>query len=107
MRADAGTRCSAGNLELLMAIAPTIVAVSRRPRTAPLFPQLQPDLIILAITSQARPQIGLGEAVIARWKEAGLLRPSVLEPVVATIERPWSCESLDCRGEGIEADWTP
>ena len=44
------------------------------------------DLIILAVTSQARPQ-ALGEAAIAKWKEAGLLRPSVLKPVLATIER--------------------
>ena len=47
----------------------------------------RPDLIILAVTSQARPEPALGEAAIAKWKEAGLLRPSVLKPVVATIER--------------------
>ena len=47
----------------------------------------RPDLIILAITSQARPQAALGEVTVARWKEAGLLRPSVLKPVVATLER--------------------
>jgi mRNA interferase MazF len=47
----------------------------------------RPDLVILAVTSQARPAAGLGEAVISKWKEAGLLRPSVLKPVVATIER--------------------
>ncbi len=46
----------------------------------------RPDLVILAITSQARPQ-ALGEAAIAKWKEAGLLRPSVMKPVLATIER--------------------
>jgi len=46
----------------------------------------RPDLIILAVTSQARPQPAFGEAAVAKWKEAGLLRPSVLEPVVATIE---------------------
>jgi mRNA interferase MazF len=47
----------------------------------------RPDLIILAVTSQARPQPAFGEAAVAKWKEAGLLRPSVLKPVVATIER--------------------
>ena len=45
------------------------------------------DLIILAVTSQARPQVAFGEAAVTKWKEAGLLRPSVLKPVVATIER--------------------
>jgi mRNA interferase MazF len=47
----------------------------------------RPDLIILAVTSQARPQLALGEAAVTNWKEAGLLRPSVLKPVVATIEQ--------------------
>jgi len=47
----------------------------------------RPDLIILAVTSQARPQPAFGETSVAKWKEAGLLRPSVLKPVVATIER--------------------
>ena len=45
------------------------------------------DLLILAVTSQARPAAGVGEVTIAKWKEAGLLRPSVLKPVLATIER--------------------
>jgi len=36
--------------------------------------------------SKRRPA-GVGEAAVAKWKEAGLLRPSVLKPVVATIER--------------------
>jgi len=45
------------------------------------------DLIILAITSQVRPAATVGEVAIARWKEAGLLKPSVLKPVLATIER--------------------
>jgi len=47
----------------------------------------RPDLIILAVTSQARSQSAFGERAIAKWKEAGLLRSSVLKPVVATIER--------------------
>jgi len=47
----------------------------------------RPDLVILAVTSQMRPAAGLAEIAIAKWKEAGLLKPSVLKPVVATIER--------------------
>lgn len=45
----------------------------------------RPDLVILAVTSQARPATGFGEAVVVRWRDAGLLRPSVLKPVLATI----------------------
>ena len=47
----------------------------------------RPDLIILAITSQVRPQASLGEAAVIKWKEAGLLKPSVFKPVVTTLER--------------------
>jgi mRNA interferase MazF len=47
----------------------------------------RPDLVILGVTSQARPAGGVGEVAVAKWKEAGLLRPSVLKPVLATIER--------------------
>jgi mRNA interferase MazF len=47
----------------------------------------RPDLIILAVTSQARPQAAFGEAAVVQWKEAGLLKPSVLKPVFATVQR--------------------
>lgn len=45
------------------------------------------DLIILAVTSQARSAPMLGEVSIESWKEAGLLKPSVLKPILTTIER--------------------
>ena len=54
----------------------------------------RPDLIILAVTSQARPSASLGEATIAKWKEAGLLRPSVLKPVLTTVERGLALRKL-------------
>jgi mRNA interferase MazF len=47
----------------------------------------RPDLIILAVTSQAHPRAALGGASVSNWREAGLLKPSVLKPVLATIER--------------------
>ena len=47
----------------------------------------RPGLMIRAVTSQTRPQPAFGEAAATKWKQAGLLRLSVLEPVVATIER--------------------
>lgn len=52
------------------------------------------DLIILAVTSQSRPVAGVGEALISKWKEAGLLRPSVLKPVLATLERSLALRTL-------------
>ena len=47
----------------------------------------RPDLLIMAISSQVRARTGFGEAEIRHWKEAGLLKPSVIKPVIATIER--------------------
>jgi mRNA interferase MazF len=45
------------------------------------------DLVILAITTQARPLRGVSESAIVGWKQAGLIKPSLLKPVVTTIER--------------------
>jgi mRNA interferase MazF len=59
----------------------------------------RPDVIILAITSQSRPQATV-EARIAKWKEAGLLRASVLKPVVATIEHGLILRKLGRLAEG-------
>lgn len=47
----------------------------------------RPDVILMAVTSQGWPAEGVGEVAVERWKEADLLRPSVLEPLLATIER--------------------
>ena len=47
----------------------------------------RPDVILMAITSQVRPAAGVGEITVQRWKEAGLLKPSVLKPLLATVER--------------------
>jgi mRNA interferase MazF len=47
----------------------------------------RPDVILMAVTSQARPAVGVGEIPVQRWKEAGLLKPSVLKPLLATVER--------------------
>ena len=47
----------------------------------------RPDVILMVVTSQLRPAIGVGEIPVQRWKEAGLLKPSVLKPLLATVER--------------------
>lgn len=44
------------------------------------------DLIIMAVTSQTRPASGLGEVQLKNWKAAGLIKPSVVKPVITTIE---------------------
>ena len=47
----------------------------------------RPDLILMAVTSQVRPTARIGEVAVQHWKEAGLLKPSVLKPLLATVEK--------------------
>jgi mRNA interferase MazF len=41
----------------------------------------------MAVTSQLRPDLGLGEAWVSQWQAAGLLKPSVVKAVFATLEQ--------------------
>lgn len=47
----------------------------------------RPDLIIMAVTSQIRPTKAIGEVIVTGWQSAGLLKPSVIKPVITTIEK--------------------
>jgi mRNA interferase MazF len=65
-------------------------AVKQRPAvvvSSEAYHRARPDILIMAITSQARPRPAIGEASIRRWKEAGLIKPSVFKPLLATVER--------------------
>jgi mRNA interferase MazF len=46
----------------------------------------RPDLILMAITSQVRPTATVGEVAVVQWQAAGLLKPSVIKPLITTIE---------------------
>ena len=46
----------------------------------------RPDLILMAITSQVRATSTVGEVAIRHWQAAGLLKSSVIKPLVTTIE---------------------
>ena len=41
----------------------------------------------MAVTSQLRPVPGYGEFVVQEWQAANLLKPSVIKPVLATVEQ--------------------
>ncbi len=45
------------------------------------------DIVIMAITSQVRQPLGFGEAMVAGWQAAGLIKPSLVKPVFTTIEQ--------------------
>jgi mRNA interferase MazF len=40
----------------------------------------------MAITSQVRPAPTVGEVAVVHWQAAGLLKPSVIKPLLTTIE---------------------
>lgn len=45
------------------------------------------DLILIAITSQANSATCFGEITITKWRLAGLLKPSIIKPVLTTIDK--------------------
>lgn len=47
----------------------------------------KPDVVVMAITSQFRPSPTLGEVWLGQWQAAGLLKPSAVKPVFATLEQ--------------------
>ncbi len=54
----------------------------------------KPDIVVMALTSQVRATAALGEVWLVNWKSAGLLKPSVVKPVFATIEQALVIRSL-------------
>jgi len=47
----------------------------------------KPDVVLMAITSQLRPSPGPGDVWVGEWHAAGLLKPSAVKPVFATLEQ--------------------
>ena len=45
------------------------------------------DIVIMAITGRVRQPLATGEAMIADWQSAGLIKASVLKPVFTIIEQ--------------------
>ena len=51
------------------------------------YQQHRPDVILMAITSQIRQPLQSDEALLQDWQAAGLVKPSVFKPLIATIEQ--------------------
>ena len=47
----------------------------------------RPDLILIAVTSRVRAPLLFGEMTITDWQSAGLLKLSVVKPIVTTIQK--------------------
>jgi mRNA interferase MazF len=60
---------------------PAVVVSKRAYNTA------KPDVVVMAVTSQLRVSSALGEVWVSQWQTAGLVKPSAIKPVFATIEQ--------------------
>jgi mRNA interferase MazF len=72
-------------------------AAKRRPAvviSAAHYNVVRPDVILMAVTSQLHA--GDFEIGIANWEAAGLVKPSAVKPIVATIEQSLVIRRLGC-----------
>jgi mRNA interferase MazF len=49
--------------------------------------QNKPDIILIAVTSQVNANLQFGEVLIDDWAGAGLIKSSVVKPIITTLER--------------------
>jgi mRNA interferase MazF len=64
-------------------------ATKRRPAvvvSSSAYHRARPDLLIMAVTSQHPSTLSVGEVQVQDWRSAGLLKPSVIKPVLTTID---------------------
>ena len=59
----------------------------------------RPDIVLPAVTSQREAPIYFGDMTVNQWKEAGLLKPSVMKPIFATVEKGLVLRFLGRLGE--------
>jgi len=48
--------------------------------------QSKPDVILMAITSQVKAKLAFAETPIEHWQTAGLLKFSIIKPIMFTME---------------------
>jgi mRNA interferase MazF len=74
----------------------------KRPATivsSNMYNQKRLDLIIMAITSQTHAPSYFGDVRLEEWKDAGLIKPSIIKAVFATIEKGLVIKRLGCLGK--------
>lgn len=72
-------------------------SIKKRPAiviSSDLYNKSKIDLIIIAVTSQVHENLQFGEVIIKKWSEAGLLKPSLIKPVITTIENSLVVKNL-------------
>jgi mRNA interferase MazF len=54
------------------------------------YAQQRPDVVVMAITSQVRSShmsMSFADTLLRDWDKANLLKPSVVKPILATLEQ--------------------
>ena len=86
-----------GNVVLVPFPFTNLAAVKQRPAvivSGRIYNNAKPDDVIMPITSQLHSVSSLGEVLIGEWRQANLLKPSVIKPVFATLEQRLVIRSL-------------
>ncbi len=84
------TACKFGDVVLVGFPFTNLKALKKRPAVVisdTAYQQGRLDVILMAITSQMRQPLAFGEYLLQDWQQAGLLKPSVLKPLIATLEQ--------------------
>ncbi len=66
------------------------IGIKKRPAAVISHEQYQKnrhDIILLAISSRIREPLDYGEVLIKDWQQSGLLKPSILKPLIFTFEQ--------------------
>jgi mRNA interferase MazF len=64
--------------------------IKRRPAviiSSDLYNQKRLDIIIMPVTSQTHSSGFFGDVRLEEWQQAGLFKPSVIKPILTTIEK--------------------
>lgn len=79
-----------GNVVLVGFPFTNLKATKKRPAvilSSTSYQAYRPDVILLAITSRIKDPLTYGEAMIADWGQAGLIKPSLFKPLIATVDQ--------------------
>jgi len=81
--------CSFGDVLLVPFPFTDQSAIKKRPAivvSADSYTQRHKDVVLIAVTSRLSAASYPNNLAIQRWQQAGLLRPSVIKPIVTTLQ---------------------
>lgn len=99
------TACSCGDVVLVRFPFTSAATTKQRPAiviSSDIYIQKSPDVMIVSITSRLNALPHPGDHVIADWEGAGLLKPSLAQTKIATVEQSMITRRL---GHLAGGDW--